>query len=223
MAGVTSNYPASIDSESNIIPPNNGDTLTVPGHWLAGNNGPIVNVQNELGTDPSGSFSTVKARLDDMDKNVITDIDMWQVTAGASNQTGNMYLTSNWARSTTTSLNQPVYKGGGLNAPVSGDFTFTSTGIWKLNVQVQFSNITGPYIFFYINSTSDGTNYPRRSLIIQNPTDDTVLSADAIFNITNIANDKFNIQVVSPSGAYNLEGSLVTFQTGLTAMKIGEV
>lgn len=66
MAGITSNYPASIDSESNIIPPNNGDTLTVPGHWLAGNNGPIINVQNELGTDPSGYAADVKTRLNDI-------------------------------------------------------------------------------------------------------------------------------------------------------------
>lgn len=64
MAGVTSSYPAALDSESNLTPPNNGDTLSVADHWLAGNSGPIVAIETELGTDPAGSFTDVKSRLD---------------------------------------------------------------------------------------------------------------------------------------------------------------
>lgn len=66
MAGVTSSYPAVLDSESNLIPPNNGDTLSVADHWLAGNAGPIVAIETELGTDPAGYATDVKTRLDDI-------------------------------------------------------------------------------------------------------------------------------------------------------------
>lgn len=67
MAGVTSSYPAALDSESNLTPPNNGDTLSVADHWLAGNSGPIVAIETELGTDPAGSHTNVKGRLDQVD------------------------------------------------------------------------------------------------------------------------------------------------------------
>ena len=67
MAGVTSSYPAALDSESNLTPPNNGDTLSVADHWLAGNSGPIVAIETELGTDPAGSHTNVKNRLDQVD------------------------------------------------------------------------------------------------------------------------------------------------------------
>jgi hypothetical protein len=67
MAGVTSSYPAALDSESNLTPPNNGDTLSVADHWLAGNSGPIVAIETELGTDPAGSHTNVKDRLDQVD------------------------------------------------------------------------------------------------------------------------------------------------------------
>jgi hypothetical protein len=63
MAGVTSSYPAALDSESNLTPPNNGDTLSVADHWLAGNAGPIVAIETELGTDPAGYAADVKTRL----------------------------------------------------------------------------------------------------------------------------------------------------------------
>ena len=63
MAGVTSSYPAALDSESNLTPPNNGDTLSVADHWLAGNSGPIVAIETELGTDPAGYATDVKTRL----------------------------------------------------------------------------------------------------------------------------------------------------------------
>lgn len=176
-----------------------------------------------LGDNPQGSFPNVKDRLVDADKNVITDIDMWQLTASATEQTGSNILISNWDRSTTTSLKNPVYKGSGLNAPISGNFSFTSTGIWKINAQVTLSNVLGSYGYFYINSTNDGTNYTRRAFVIINPATDIVISTDTIFNVTNTANDKFNIQVVTPSSTYAISGSTTAFYTGVTAMKIGEV
>jgi len=61
----TTNYPASID---NYAQPNNGDTISVTDHWLAP---AIIAVENELGTDPAGSFTDVKSRLDDVDNKIV--------------------------------------------------------------------------------------------------------------------------------------------------------
>jgi len=57
----STNYPGSIDA---YPVPNNGDTISVADHWL----GPaVIGIETELGTDPAGSHTNVKDRLDQVD------------------------------------------------------------------------------------------------------------------------------------------------------------
>lgn len=159
----------------------------------------------------------------DASSGLITDIDMWQVTASATGQSGANKIISNWARSTTTSLNHAVYKGGGLNAPVSGNFSFSSTGIWKINARLWQDSISGTYGYLQLYTSNDGTNYTLYNYDLQSPTDSRTHSLDAIMNVTNTTNDKFYIQVTTTSSTYNILGGTAQFYTGITAMKIGEV
>ena len=57
----STNYPGSLDA---YPVPNNGDTISVADHWL----GPaVIGIETELGTDPAGSHTNVKDRLDQVD------------------------------------------------------------------------------------------------------------------------------------------------------------
>lgn len=155
--------------------------------------------------------------------NIASDIDMWQVTATATGQSGANTIISNWARSTTTSLNHAVYKGSGLNTPVSGVFSFTSTGIWKINARCFQDGILGTYGLFSLFTTNDGTNYTRYNYDFNYLSDSRIHSFDVIMNVTNTTNDKFYLEVSSPTSTYNILGSTTAFYTGITAMKVGEV
>lgn len=61
----STNYPGSLDA---YPVPNNGDTISVADHWL----GPaVIGIETELGTDPAGTFTDVKSRLDDVDNKIV--------------------------------------------------------------------------------------------------------------------------------------------------------
>ena len=61
----STNYPGSLDA---YAVPNNGDTISVADHWL----GPaVIGIETELGTDPAGTFTDVKSRLDDVDNKIV--------------------------------------------------------------------------------------------------------------------------------------------------------
>ncbi len=65
---MATNYPGAVDSLTN---PGAGDALTSPSHSAqhANANDAIEAVQTELGTDPSGSAATVKARFEAIEAN----------------------------------------------------------------------------------------------------------------------------------------------------------
>ena len=146
MAGVTSSYPAALDSESNLTPPNNGDTLSVADHWLAGNSGPIVAIETELGTDPAGSFTDVKSRLNDTDGKVITEADRWYLTTGFTNS-GITTLSTNLLRWTTQ-------KGTGMSQS-SGIFTFPSTGYYLISFNI--TSLTQATASYYVGGYISAT------------------------------------------------------------------
>ncbi len=61
---MTTNYPGSLDSFNNPLASDDLDSVAVPHHLQHSNaNDAIEAIQAELGTDPSGSYSTVKDRL----------------------------------------------------------------------------------------------------------------------------------------------------------------
>jgi hypothetical protein len=115
----TTNYPTSID---NYPQPNNGDTISVADHWLAP---AIVAVENELGTDPAGSFTDVKSRLNNLDDRASS------------------YVWSQW---------NPSASGVQTNAPSTADSSYTSPYIAQSNssgtLTITFNN-AGKYMVFY--------------------------------------------------------------------------
>lgn len=140
----STNYPGSLDA---YAVPNNGDTISVADHWL----GPaVIGIETELGTDPAGTFTDVKSRLD---SGLTTEIDMWQLTSnftstGATDITG---VNRTWSD----------YKGSGMTQS-SGIFTFPSTGYWLINYNVRAITLAtgGNYIGGAILYSSDsGSSY----------------------------------------------------------------
>ena len=81
----STNYPGSLDT---YPVPNNGDTISVADHWL----GPAtIAIETELGTDPAGSHTNVKNRLDQVDS-----------AMGFKNRIiGGNFSTNPWQRGTT--------------------------------------------------------------------------------------------------------------------------
>ena len=222
MAGVTSSYPAALDSESNLTPPNNGDTLSVADHWLAGNSGPIVAIETELGTDPAGSFTDVKSRLDDVDKNVITEIDQWYLTANTSAGVGGD-LTANWSRWGTLFSE----KGTGLSQS-SGIFQFPSTGYYRIIGSFYLISSTATYVGALIRYSTD--NFVSVANVLTDGYNNAYttnsyahVTLDAILKITDIANQKIKFQWSANSSTAIVIGTLTGLSTHFSSAKIGEL
>jgi len=212
----STNYPGSLDA---YPVPNNGDTISVADHWL----GPaVIGIETELGTDPAGTFTDVKSRLDDADKNVITDIDMWVVGTSMTGLGGISILT-NWSRATSLALTP--YKGSGLTE-ASNNFSFTSTGYWQIYVQVyvySITNVSDHYI--KLLACTDGSTYSERDLFFAGATALSTIgfNGSTVLKITDTTNQKFNLQYTASAGNYSISGGTTRFDTGLIAKKIGEI
>jgi len=118
----STNYPGSLDA---YPVPNNGDTISVADHWL----GPaVIGIETELGTDPAGTFTDVKSRLD---SGLVEEVDQWVLSSNYLHSGGGAveFLTANWARKSSDSFSQ---KGTGMSE-ASGVFSFPSTGYYKID------------------------------------------------------------------------------------------
>lgn len=126
----TSNYPGSLDDYSTL--PSSGTPITVSSHYF----GPaITNIEAELGTDPAGSFTDVKSRLN---SGLVTQADIWRLTA--SKTADNTVINANLQRANDASsglLGAGVTESGGI-------FTFPETGIYQVIVQAYFGVATPP-------------------------------------------------------------------------------
>lgn len=126
----STNYPGSLDA---YPVPNNGDTISVSDHWL----GPaVIGIETELGTDPAGTFTDVKSRLNDTDGKVITEIDQFELTSSTLLSTINtdVDLTANLNRVSGSGFSQ---KGSGMSQS-SGIFTFPSTGYYLIQYNIGY-------------------------------------------------------------------------------------
>lgn len=104
----TTNYPGSLDA---YPVPNNGDTISVADHWL----GPAtIAIETELGTDPAGSHTNVKDRLDQVDS-----------AMGFKNRIiGGNFSTNPWQRGTS------------FTGPADTDYTADRFKVSKVGVGV---------------------------------------------------------------------------------------
>ena len=222
MAGVTSSYPAALDSESNLTPPNNGDTLSVADHWLAGNSGPIVAIETELGTDPAGSFTDVKSRLD---SGLIEEMDQWGITSPFDRTgTSYQYLTSNWSRYTATNFTK---KGTGLTQS-SGVFTFPSTGyyliIYKMMIISQGGSLS--YAGGGVEYTNNDSTYYQHSLHMADAVATSAyidVTSPTVVKITDTANDKIKFMTLASTNTRYDSTTSVSFRTGFISIKLGGV
>lgn len=223
MAGVTSSYPAALDSESNLTPPNNGDTLSVADHWLAGNSGPIVAIETELGTDPAGSFTDVKSRLDDVDDKVITEIDQWYLTSSYSASNNSDLITSNMQRANIDGF---TVKGTGLSYNTStGEFTFPSTGYWKIDFQSMITQDSTIQAEVYIVYDNAGAGFSNVSNAYTNAKDgNSSVHLTYVFKVTNSSTSKFKFLLYSNSvNNMTLNGDSGMIRTGFNIVRLGAV
>jgi len=202
----STNYPGSLDA---YPVPNNGDTISVTDHWL----GPaVIGIETELGTDPAGTFTDVKSRLD---SGLTTEIDMWYLTSTFTNSglidvTG---VTRYWSD----------YKGSGMSQS-SGVFTFPSTGYWLINyntnalTQTTGSYFVGGYIYYSTNSGSSYGAITSQLTAGRNNGDYVATSAMVYIPVLNTSTYRVKFQVQATNSANFIQGS-----TNMTFIKLGDL
>ena len=210
----TTNYPGSLDA---YPVPNNGDTISVADHWL----GPaVIGIETELGTDPAGTFTDVKSRLDDVDNKVITEIDQWFMPTAMTSLTGSTTIT-NWSR---PSGNLFVTTKGTGTSQSSGIFSFPSTGYYEIYFQIYIYGATSSGgIYGQIYTTLNNSSYTNTYTIASSGNLNGMGLRHTIgLKISDTTNQKFYVQA-GASGTFNISGSSVRDDTSILIKKIGEL
>ena len=98
-----------------------------------------------------------------------THISQWRQNANSTIQTyanaGNAYtiLTANWEKADNTNGIEFTNLGTDFDSPSSGVFTYPTTGIWRIDFQLQWANsssVTVTECYAYIEATNDdGTDW----------------------------------------------------------------
>ena len=172
-----------------------------------------------LTTNASGQLA-----FSDVGGSGLTEADQWRITSGASIPADtNTLLTSNWERVDRDGQNK---LGTGLTES-SGIFSFPSTGIWRveINVMVEESeDMRGARI--YIRTTTDNESSwhePSESWggINTNSTGYTTLQCSTLFDVTNTTNCKV-IFLGNSTNATAFAGSSAANRTYATFMRLGD-
>lgn len=205
----TTNYPGSLDA---YPVPNNGDTISVTDHWL----GPaVIGIETELGTDPAGTFTDVKSRLNDVDDKVITEADMWYMTSSFSS--------SGLIDVTSVTRYYSDYKGSGMSQS-SGVFIFPSTGYWLINYNTHAntltsgSNYVGGYIQYSSNSGSSYVSPTAQLTAGRNAFDYVSTSGLIILPVLDTSTYRVKFQVQATNNTSFVGGS-----TNMQFVKLGEI
>ena len=209
----TSNYPGSLDDYSTL--PSSGTPITVSSHYF----GPaITNIEAELGTDPAGTFTDVKSRLD---SGLVTQADIWRLTADkiADNTT----ISANLERADDASSG---LLGTGMTES-SGVFSFPETGIYLVCLDVLFalgSSSPQDNVEAYIEVTIDNSSYDRVAVCtgsIQTGNGQQSGSTSALVDVTNISNVKCRFALSSANASNGLSGSSSQNNTAFTFIRLG--
>jgi hypothetical protein len=202
----TTNYPGSLDA---YPVPNNGDTISVADHWL----GPaVIGIETELGTDPAGTFTDVKSRLD---SGLTTEVDMWKLTS--------TFTSSGLIDITGVSRTWSDYKGSGMSQS-SGVFTFPSTGYWLINynthalTQTAGSNYVGGYCYYSANSGSSYTQLTAQITAGRNASDYVSTSGIVYIPVLNASTYRVKFQVLATSST-----QFVSPYTNMQFIKLGDL
>jgi len=150
----------------------------------------------------------------------LTEADQWRITTtftGSSNP-----ITSNWERNDTD-----FDKIGTGMTQSSGNFTFPSTGIYKVEFNLPFSrNGNNQYSAIKINVTTDNSTYNLRATsygFIEEAGAETYSSvyAQTIVDVTNTSNVKVQFGVVNQA-VCSFYGDTNANQAVVTFMRLGD-
>ena len=149
----------------------------------------------------------------------ITVADQWFLTANTAMAAGSNDITSNLARA----VSSPFGSIGSAMTESSGIFTFPSTGIYEVRASFQgdASDSNDSYQGL-IQSTTDNSSYGVRA-IAYNYLDQITMTISAIFDITNVSNDKvkFSTQNVASGQTATLLGNSTMAQTCFLFSRLG--
>ena len=150
----------------------------------------------------------------------ITVADQWFLTANTAMAAGANDITSNLARA----VSSPFGSIGSAMTESSGIFTFPSTGIYEVRASFQgdASDANDSYQGL-IQSTTDNSSYGVRA-IAYNYLDQITMTISAIFDITNVSNDKvkFSTQNVASGQTATLLGNSGQAQTCFLFLRLGD-
>jgi hypothetical protein len=153
----STNYPGSLDA---YPVPNTGDTISVADHWL----GPaVIGIETELGTDPAGSHTNVKDRLDQVDsamgfKNRIIggnfSTNPWQRGTSFTGVSGGSYTADRFVYNQSTTAVVDIFKTA--DAP-----TVSEAGVFTqhcLHLDVTTSDVMTGTEYSAVNQRIEGYN-----------------------------------------------------------------
>ena len=167
----------------------------------------VDNLEPQSGTTltlgASGDTITVPSGVTASGFGGITEADQWRLTA---NKTSTGDITANLERVDTAGFG---YLGTGMTES-SGIFTFPSTGIYKITI-----NMDGAYDRVIIKTTTDNSTYINASHVAQ-----YYGSAEFIFDVTNTSTHKvkFNYDTYSTG----LVGDTDVNRTHFTFIRLGD-
>ena len=156
-------------------------------------------------------------------KNGITELDQWRLNAD-TNTGSNADVTSNWERVDSSGWGKI---GTGLSTS-SGIFSFSQTGIYRIDFRATFSGSTNDALHrFDLLITLDNSSYnivaqARGGNIDSSITGQSSGSNVFFFDVTDTSLCKFKFTTASFDGSTFLKGSTTFTQTGFEIMRIGD-
>ena len=167
-----------------------------------------------LKTNGSGALSFASVPL-----LAITDADQWRLQ---SDQSTNGVLTDLVRNAEGTA----TYIGTGMSVS-SGVFTFPSTGKWLVLVNGVFVIEPGDSILFYIEVTTDNTNYNVASTATDGDTGSGTArngsgTAFHLMDVTDTSLTKVRFNVQSLATGSNIAGSTTTNETSMLFIRLGD-
>ena len=157
----------------------------------------------------------------------ITEVDVWMVTADMSDGT-NADITTNLARASTQVGNGLGYLGTGMTES-SGIFSFPSTGIWRVDVNLQANVAAGDNAALRVNVTTDNSTY--NGLVFANVSNKAASgtqadidtgNVSAILDVTDTSNVKVKFTTTGFGSGTSIQGSTAHLQTYFMFTRLGD-
>ena len=166
-----------------------------------------------------GSNAVTSAKMFSGFANGITEADQWRITSNFSGDASP--LASNWERVDTDGFGQ---LGSGMTES-SGVFTFPSTGIWLVIVQIEheFANADS-FTQFDLKTCTDGSTFGSASMASLGGRNDDHKSGfiNHVLDVTNTSNVKCRLDLAGAHSSNVSLGDTNETNTGITFLKLGD-